>query len=100
MSVPMHASRRLRIVCKPGDTRGYMLEVFDHDSGESISNIHHIDLTLDARKEITANVTYYMTDTSGKTLVAYQDAEPVPIEQTDTVEVVEIDLTAIEKIED
>lgn len=100
MTVPMHPSRRLRIVGKPGDTKGYMLQVHDADSGEAINNIHHIDLTLDAKEKITANVTYYMVNASGQTLVAYQDAEPVPDERTVTTEVVEIDVTAIEDIED
>jgi hypothetical protein len=96
----MHPARKLRIIGKSGDTRGYMLEVFDHDSGESISNIHHINLTLDVRKAITANVTYYMSDASGVLKTVYQDATPRPVEQTDTVEVVELDLTAIERLED
>jgi hypothetical protein len=82
-----------------------MLNVHDADTGEEISNIFHIDLTLDAKKEMTANVTYYMTDTtgnlpSGAFALKFHDGEYRPVEQTDTVEVVEIDLTAIEDIED
>lgn len=100
MSVSMHPSRRLRIVGKPGDTHPQQIQVHDADTGEPISNIHHIDLTLDAKEKIRANVTYYMVNAAGQTLVAYQDNEPYPDERTVTTEVVEIDVTAIEDIED
>lgn len=98
MSVPMHPSRRLRIVGKPGDTHGYMLSVFDHDTGEEVGGIFRIALELDVRKSSSANITYYVSDDHGH-LLSLGEGDG-PIERTDIVEVVEIDVTAIEDIED
>jgi hypothetical protein len=82
----MHPERKLRIINKRiDDTRGFMTQVYDADTGEEIWNIHHIDLHLNANKMNTADVTYYVNGV---------------IEQNTTVEVVDIEVTAIEKIED
>lgn len=93
MSVPMHPQRRLRIMGKHGDTRGFMLQVFDHDTGESISNIFHIDISCDVNDGNIARVTYYEADKqSGHVLLDKERDEP--IEHTDVIKDVELDVTA------
>lgn len=50
---------RLRIVGKLDDARGYNVQVHDADTGEQVTNIARIVLTLDPVQVNYADVTYY-----------------------------------------
>lgn len=51
--------RRIRIEGKPDELCGYLLRVFDADTGEPITNIKSIAIRLSAEHDNEADITYY-----------------------------------------
>lgn len=98
MTNTMHPQRRLRIVGKLDDIRGYMITVYDADTGETIKHIYRIVITLDVNQRNTAQVSYHESAPDSKLLLAGDDG--APIKNTVTIENGDIDVTAIEEIGD
>ena len=87
--------RRLRIssVC-PGSSDGHTTIVRDADTGESVDGICRIVLTLEVRKQNTAEVTYYELGENGG---AKRGLDDNPVQHTTKVQNVEVDdITAFE----
>jgi hypothetical protein len=59
MYITPQFKRRIHIVGKPDDVRGYMLNVYDTESSKEILNITRIELILDVNKQNVAKITYY-----------------------------------------
>lgn len=89
----MNHDRKLRIVSPAGDVRAPAISITDYDTGEAVQNVFHISIDLDVNKGNTAKVTSYEAGHDGHLLL---DENHNPIERTDTVQGVEVDVTAYE----
>jgi hypothetical protein len=67
--------RRIRVEGGLDDTHGYLLKVYDMETGAEIVNVARIALVLDAKKINRANVVYYEMDENNKLVL--KDGEPV-----------------------
>lgn len=83
--------RRIHIMGKPDDVRGYMLKVYDTETSEEILNIACIELLLDVREQNVAKITYYEYDEQGKPVFGYDGPH-----STVTVDNPSLNLTARE----
>lgn len=86
--------RRIRIEGKPDEMLGFMIQVFDAESGEMVTNITKLVVTLSVEGENTAEVTYYEKKADGVGFVL--DTHHDPVQQTITVPDPEISVTAYE----
>ena len=81
MAVMDNYKRRIRVIGKPGDEKGYAITVSDDETGEQILNVKAITVHMEANAVTTAEVTY----------VAGKDHE-----QTITLEQPSVDVSAME----
>jgi hypothetical protein len=94
MNIDENYKRRIRIIGKPGETRGYAMSVYDANTGEGITNVTSIMVGLSASGENKAEVTYNEHDVQGKMVMRDNDV----VEATLAVENPEIDVTAQEVV--
>ncbi len=92
MNIDPNYKRRIRIVGKPGETRGYALNVYDAETGEAITNVTRIELLLNVKEQNEARVTYY--EHNGKGITIGEDGNPIT--RTVVTPDPELDLTAWE----
>jgi hypothetical protein len=95
--VAMHGKRRIRVVSKPGGTNGYNISVYDADTGDIITNVTDITMTLSATGINRAKVTYCVLKPDGRMLLNGK-GNPVPC--IVDVEVPEVDVCAVEENQD
>jgi hypothetical protein len=88
----MNNLRRVRIEGKHDETTGYMMEVYDADTGKSIPLVRRVVVTLDAASENQAEITYYETGEDGHLI----KVDGQSIEKTVMVSNPEIAVTAFE----
>ena len=75
MNIDPNYKRRIRIVGKLGETRGYALNVYDAETGEAITNVTRIELLLNVKERNEARVTYY--ELNGKGITIGEDGSPI-----------------------
>ncbi len=84
--------RRIRIQCLDDMASPHKTIVTDLETGQTIDNIQHISIQLDARLLHMAQITYVVYDDDGK--VATKDFNPVT--KTITLQDFELDVSALE----
>lgn len=89
MDIDESYNKRVRIIGKPGETKGFMMEVQDYETGENINNIYRVAIVLDPNRMNSAELQYY-DKTSGHLI----KGENGPISKTLTVADPEVDVTA------
>ncbi|GHO99539.1 hypothetical protein KSF_095870 [Reticulibacter mediterranei] len=83
--------RRVRIQCV-GSSTGIATSIVDADTGEPISNVFRIVITIDVNDVNKAEITYHESNADGKLLVKDGDVVVSTAESVDP----EVDITAFE----
>lgn len=88
--------RNIRIESAPDELNGWAVKVTDLETGQMISHIAKIVLTLDARELNVAQLEYFAHDEDGKLLL---DERRQPIVETVTVSSPEVSISAVERFD-
>lgn len=90
--------RRVRIIGKPDNILGLGIEVRDVETDEMIENVYRAEILLEATEVNAVRLHYYEGDPTTGRLVTGEDGEP--IKRTATTFNPEIDVTALEVVQE
>lgn len=91
MDIDESYNKRVRIIGKPGETKGFMMEVQDYETGAIINNIYRVAIVLDPNRMNSADLQYYVTDKASGHLIKGENG---PVSNTLTIADPEVDITA------
>ncbi|SRR6266705_7528 len=97
MNMTSDFKRRIHIEGQPDNPTGHLVTIRDADTGEAITGIKSMVISMDASQVNKAEITYYEINERGN-VVADENREPVTHTATVEGEDVSLNITAFETV--